>query len=101
MFNISCTNKSNLLNSLRIVKAMACFAFIVITLTSCSQKNSIDNGSIETPSVETPSVETPSEEDGKIEISMEDVISIGKDEAAKYYDDLQLTNVYSYDNDYV
>lgn len=45
-------------------------------------------------------VETPSDEDDKIEISMEDVISIGKDEAAKYYDDLQLTNVYSYDNDY-
>lgn len=105
MFNISCISKSNLLNSLRIVKAMACFACIVITLTSCSQKNSIDSGSIDTPSVETPSietssVETPSEEDDKIEISMEDVISIGKDEATKYYDNLQLTSVYSYDNDY-
>lgn len=115
MFNISCIGKSNLLNSLRIVKAMACFACIVITLTSCSQKNSIDSGSIDTPSVETPSIETssvetssaetssaetPSEEDDKIEISMEDVISIGKDEATKYYDNLQLTSVYSYDNDY-
>lgn len=95
MKNISRTNKSNLLNSLRIVKAMACFAFIAITLTSCSQKNSIDS-----ESTETPRVETPSGEDDKIEISMEDVISIGKDEATKYYDDLQLTNVYSYDNDY-
>ena len=44
--------------------------------------------------------ETPSEEYDKIEISMEDVIFIGIDEAAKYYDDLQLTSVYSYDNDY-
>lgn len=100
MFNKSCTNKSNLLNSLHIVKAMACFAFVVITLTSCSQKNSIDSGSIDTPSLEAPIVEAPSEEDDKIEISMEEVISIGKDEATKYYDDLQLTNVYSYDNDY-
>lgn len=45
------------------------------------------------------SEETPSEEDDKIEISMEDVIYIGIDEATKYYDDLQLTSVYSYDND--
>ena len=43
---------------------------------------------------------TLSEEDDKIEISMEDVILIGIDEATKYYDDLQLTSVYSYDNDY-
>ena len=55
---------------------------------------------VETPSDEIPSVEAPSEEDDKIEISMEDVIAIGKDEADKYYDDLQLTNVYSYDNDH-
>ena len=44
--------------------------------------------------------ETPREEDDKIEISMEDVIFIGIDVATKYYDDLQLTSVYSYDNDY-
>lgn len=124
---LSCISKRILLNSLRIVKAMACFACIVITLTSCSQKNSIESGSdetvradgfspaqqknsiesgsVETPSEETLGEETPSEEttndeDDKIEISMEDVISIGIDEAAKYYDNLQLAGVYSYDNDY-
>ena len=31
---------------------------------------------------------------------MEDVIAIGKEEADKYYDNLQLTSVYSYDNDH-
>ena len=50
--------------------------------------------------VETPSTETHNDDNYKIEISMEEVISIGKDVAAKYYDDLQLTNVYSYDNDH-
>lgn len=89
-------------------------------LTACSQKNSLDSENVETPNVETPnvetpnvetpsdetpsdetpSVETPNDENDKIEISMEDVISIGKDEAVKYYDDLQLTSVYSYDNDH-
>ncbi len=50
--------------------------------------------------IETPSADTSSQEDDKIEISMEEVILIGKDEAAKYYENLQLTSVYSYDNDY-
>lgn len=34
-----------------------------------------------------------------VNISMEDAITMGRKEAAKYYDDLQLTQVYSYDND--
>ena len=37
----------------------------------------------------------------KVEISMEEAIAIGLKEATQYYDDLQLTSVYSYDNDYV
>ncbi len=61
---------------------------------------STETPSVETPNSETSNVEAPSEEDDKIEISMEDVIYIGKDVAAKYYDDLQLTSVYSYDNDH-
>lgn len=95
----------------QIIKAVAAITLVMLMgLTACSQKNSIESGSDETASIEAPndetaSIEAPSDEitndeDDKIEISMEDVISIGKDEAAKYYDDLQLTNVYSYDNDY-
>lgn len=84
------SNEDNLSNSLRVIKAVACFTCIVIALASCSQKNAIDFES----------VETPGGEEDKIEISMEDVISMGKDEAVGYYDDLQLTSVYSYDNDY-
>lgn len=100
----------------QIIKSIAVVVLAMsMGLTACSQKNSIESGSdetpsvetpsaetsrVETPNVETPSVETPNDESDKIEISMEDVISIGKDEAAKYYDDLQLTSVYSYDNDH-
>lgn len=51
-------------------------------------------------SVDIPDADISSQENNKIEISMEDVILIGRDEAAKYYDNLQLTSVYSYDNDY-
>lgn len=36
----------------------------------------------------------------KVEISMEEAIDIGAIEADKYYDDLKLTEVHSYDNDY-
>lgn len=35
----------------------------------------------------------------KVEISMEDAISLGLEEASKYYDNLHLTEVHSYDND--
>lgn len=35
----------------------------------------------------------------KIEISMEDAISLGLEEASKYYDNLYLTEAHSYDND--
>ena len=34
-------------------------------------------------------------------ISMEDAISVGREEAVKYYNDLQLTEIHSYDNDYI
>ncbi|MFI3212893.1 MAG: hypothetical protein R3Y24_06075 [Eubacteriales bacterium] len=37
--------------------------------------------------------------DVKLEISMEEAIEIGATEAATYYDDLQLSAVYSYDGD--
>ncbi len=105
----------------QIIKTVTVVTLVMsMGLTACSQENSIESGSDETPSVEAPSVETPTdetptdetpnveipsvetpnEENDKIEISMEDVISIGKDEADKYYDDLQLTSVYSYDNDH-
>ena len=100
------------------IKAIAVVSLVMsMGLTACSQKNSIDNenvetsnietpsaetSSVETPDVEMPSEETPNAENGndKIEISMEDVIAIGKEEADKYYDNLQLTSVYSYDNDH-
>ena len=35
----------------------------------------------------------------KIQVSMEEAVAIGEKEAQKYYDNLQLTEVHSYDND--
>lgn len=43
--------------------------------------------------------ETETDSSGKIEISMEEAISIGTDEAVQYYDNLMLVQVSSYDND--
>lgn len=84
----------------QIIKAVVAVVLVMsMGLTACSQKTTTDSESDETSSVEMTSVETPNHKADKIEISMEDVIAIGKDEASKYYDDLQLTNVYSYDND--
>lgn len=37
----------------------------------------------------------------KIELSLEDAVAIAQKEAARYYDGLRLTMVYSYDNDKV
>ncbi len=36
---------------------------------------------------------------GKTELSLEDAVALAQKEADRYYDDLHLTNVYSYDND--
>lgn len=41
------------------------------------------------------------EDSGKIELSLEDAVSLAEKEASRYYDDLHLTMVYSYDNDQV
>ena len=43
--------------------------------------------------------EAPEKVSDKIEISLEEAISIGKEEADKFYDDLFLTEIHSYDND--
>lgn len=37
--------------------------------------------------------------DGKVEISLEEAIEIGEEEANQYYENLKLTEVHSYDND--
>lgn len=39
--------------------------------------------------------------EGKVEISLEDVISMAQEEALKYYDNLQLTEAHSWDNDQI
>ncbi|MDD3417360.1 MAG: hypothetical protein PHY47_25770 [Lachnospiraceae bacterium] len=105
MINKDCKGTSNLLNFLNRVKVMAIFILVVVTLTSCSQKSSIEENATE---VTSENDSNRSEENGmkiskdnveKIEISMEEAISIGMEEATKYYDNLQLTEVHSYDND--
>lgn len=53
----------------------------------------------ETGDQETGDQETEKQKNGKLEISMEEAIEIGKKEADKYYANLKLTEVHSYDND--
>ena len=126
----------NLLSGLNKVKVMAGVVLAVISLTACSQENSMDletsevskesnvNESLTESNVNESSKENNDNEsskenndnaslkedndnespkksgNNKIEISMEDAISVGREEAVKYYDDLQLTEIHSYDNDY-
>lgn len=97
MFNAGYIRRGRLLNGLCKVKVMVCFVFIVITLTSCSQSDSIDNDVSSKVSEEDNELLKGNED--KIEVSMEEVVYIGMEEAAEYYDNLQLTSVYSYDND--
>lgn len=85
-----------LLNLMNKIGVMACFILIAITLTSCSQEK--PTGNISEKSTINNGTEKP-DNSIKVEISMEDAISIGKTEAAKYYENLLLTEVHSFDND--
>ncbi len=89
-----------LLSGLSKVKVMAGVILAVITLTACSQGNSMDMETAEVSRESNDNESSKKSENNKIEISMEDAISVGMEEAAKYYNDLQLTEIHSYDNDY-
>lgn len=85
-----------LLNPMGKIKVMAVFVLTAITLAACSQGKTTENLSEKsTISNKTEKAKTAH----KVEISMEDAISIGKTEATKYYDNLLLTEVHSFDND--
>ena len=93
------------------VKVIVSMVFVTVTLTACAQENPAgndytepvsenDNNNYHEEPEEYEDEETVSEEiSDKIEISMEEAISMGMEEASKYYDDLRLTEVHSYDND--
>ena len=89
-----------LLSGLSKVKVMAGVILAVITLTACSQGNSMDMETAEVSRESNDNESSKKSENNKIEISMEDAISVGMEEAATYYNDLQLTEIHSYDNDY-
>ncbi len=86
----------NLLNSLNIVKAAAYVILAATALTACSRETATGLDTIENETMPQIKVE---ENDHKIEISMEEAIAMGMETAAEYYDNLQLTEVHSYDND--
>lgn len=79
-----------------------------VTLVACSSEYSTgqirDENQVqeytETEQTIEPEDEESEELNEKVEISMEEAIEIGAKEADKYYDNLQLTEVHSYDNDY-
>lgn len=95
-----CSIICNLLSGLSKVKVMAGVILAAITLTACSQGNSMDMETSEVSKESNDNKSSKKSENNKIEISMEDAISVGREEAVKYYNDLQLTEIHSYDNDY-
>lgn len=102
-----CKTICNLLSDLNRIKVMAGIIFAAVALTSCSYRDSIDIEMSEvasetdiSESFEEKGIKISKEHCEKVEISMEEAISIGMNEALKYYSDLQLTEVHSYDNDY-
>lgn len=106
MTNKDCKIIGNLLDTLNRVKVMASIILAVVTLTACSQESSIDEDFTELASkndnknyLEEYETKILEENSDKIEISMEEAISMGIEEASKHYDNLQLTEVHSYDND--
>lgn len=97
-----------LLNTFNKVKTITSIVLITVTLTACSQESPVDdnytkpvsnNNSNNYHEEHKDEEKNPEENSDKIEISMEQAISIGMEEASKYYDNLQLTEVHSYDND--
>ena len=102
-----CNTICNLLSGLNRIKVMAGIILAAVALTSCSYRDSIDIEMSEvasetdiSESFEEIGIKISKEHCEKVEISMEEAISIGMNEALKYYSDLQLTEVHSYDNDY-
>ena len=92
------------------VKIIAGMVFVAVTLTACSQESPADddytkpiskndNNDHEEPEEYEDTESILDENNDKIEISMEEAISMGMEEASKYYDNLRLTEVHSYDND--
>ena len=96
-----CSIICNLLSGLSRVIVMAGVILAVITLTACSQGNSMDMETSEVSKEYNDNESSKKSESNKVEISMEDAISVGREEAVKYYNDLQLTEILSYDNDYI
>ena len=96
-----CSIICNLLSGLSRVIVMAGVILAVITLTACSQGNSMDMETSEVSKENNDNESSKKSESNKVEISMEDAISVGREEAVKYYNDLQLTEIHSYDNDYI
>lgn len=94
-----CSIICNLLSGLSKVKVMAYVILSAITLTACSQVNSMDMETSEILKESNDNESSEKRENNKIEISMEDAIFVGREEAVKYYNNLQLTEIHSYDND--
>lgn len=77
---------------------------IIITLSGCAKEKVSSDDLVKdetetiTSEVESSTLDTE-ENVVSAEVSMEEAISIGIEEASKYYDDLYLTEIHSYDND--
>lgn len=104
MVNRKCFGKNNLLSKQIKAKVMASIILLAMTMTACSQESSVVKNGKMTTEENTDSVENEEEksseiDENKIELSMEEAIALGMEEASKYYENLLLTEVHSFDND--
>lgn len=104
MLKLSFSDNHNHKNSSLIAKYVLS-AIIALFLAGCGASSSINN--IPTTSevynnTDYQSLESKSKEidNSKVEISLEDAVSIGYNAASEYFENLQLTEVHSYDNDH-
>ena len=73
------------------VRVVAVLFIAVVALNGCSQEDLTEPNKKQ--HVRESKAEKPEENENKIEISMEDAISIAAEEAVKYYDNLKLSEV--------
>ncbi|MDL2302186.1 hypothetical protein LJC58_07520, partial [Lachnospiraceae bacterium OttesenSCG-928-D06] len=79
------------------VEVILAIFFLGMILLSCSAEGTAEEMEYNKKVVEEEKM--TESEDIIVEISMEEAIDIGMSEAQKYYDNLKVTKVYSYDND--
>lgn len=99
-----------ILSRLKLVKTVIGLSLAALLLTACTQNAVPEEEKVESASKEPSAMEEDAEGDNavsetsteseKTEISMEEAIALGMEKGSEYYENLFVTEVHSYDNDY-